>query len=294
MDRPGRESERGLWLTGWTGNKSYTHKTLSRGNVRVPNLCLSVLGSTQPGKWRNYIDSVIDGKGRDGLIQRLQLLVWPDDAPRHYVNIARNHSLIAQVKARFRQLLAIGAGQDEPIVYTWSKDAEARFEAWWNKLEAKRSASILSEAEISHFSKYQSLMPSLALIFELFDDPKEQQRLYEDEGVRDPESEPRLTVSDANTERAIKMCSWLSDHVIRCYGCAGSSVGTEVLAGRIKAGDLKEPFKYSDVRRKNWKGLGRPEDVKSAISTLAEALWIRTDQSRRYRINPKIKGIKAA
>ena len=43
-------------------------------------VCVSVCGSIQPGKLKHYIsDAIAENEGADGLLQRLQLLVWPDD-----------------------------------------------------------------------------------------------------------------------------------------------------------------------------------------------------------------------
>jgi putative DNA primase/helicase len=40
---------------------------------------MSMLGGIQPGRLRSYlVDAIKDGPGNDGLIQRFQLLVWPD------------------------------------------------------------------------------------------------------------------------------------------------------------------------------------------------------------------------
>ena len=40
---------------------------------------MSLLGSIQPGRLRSYLaDALRDGPGDDGLIQRFQVLVWPD------------------------------------------------------------------------------------------------------------------------------------------------------------------------------------------------------------------------
>ncbi len=40
---------------------------------------MSMLGGIQPGRLRSYLaDALHDGPSNDGLIQRFQLLVWPD------------------------------------------------------------------------------------------------------------------------------------------------------------------------------------------------------------------------
>jgi hypothetical protein len=47
--------------------------------VHVPAVTVSLIGGIQPGKLKAYIDEAIaNGGGADGLLQRVQLLVWPD------------------------------------------------------------------------------------------------------------------------------------------------------------------------------------------------------------------------
>ena len=53
-----------------------------RGKTHIEAVCLSVLGTTQPGRLAEYVRrAVIGGAGDDGLIQRFGLMVWPDEGP---------------------------------------------------------------------------------------------------------------------------------------------------------------------------------------------------------------------
>jgi putative DNA primase/helicase len=82
LDRAGREGERPFHLQAWNGDTGYTMDRIGRGTIHVPACCESILGGIQPGRLRSYlVDALKDGPGDDGLIQRLQLLVWPDTAP---------------------------------------------------------------------------------------------------------------------------------------------------------------------------------------------------------------------
>lgn len=79
MERPGREGDREFYLEAWNGTGSYTFDRIGRGTIHVPALAVSVIGGIQPGKLQRYIaEALSDGGGADGLLQRLQLLVWPD------------------------------------------------------------------------------------------------------------------------------------------------------------------------------------------------------------------------
>src|SRR5208337_5133671 len=50
-----------------------------RGSIHVPACCVSMLGGIQPARLRSYLaDALQDGPLNDGLLQRFQLLVYPD------------------------------------------------------------------------------------------------------------------------------------------------------------------------------------------------------------------------
>jgi putative DNA primase/helicase len=80
LDREECVSERGFFLTGWSGNGRYTFDRIGRRlHLSVEGVCLSMLGSTQPGRISQYLLRAIrGGRGDDGLIQRFGLMVWPD------------------------------------------------------------------------------------------------------------------------------------------------------------------------------------------------------------------------
>ena len=79
LERQGREGERAFCLEAWNGDKSFTIDRMGRGSIHVPACCLSILGGIQPGRLRSYLaDALEDGPANDGLIQRFQILVWPD------------------------------------------------------------------------------------------------------------------------------------------------------------------------------------------------------------------------
>jgi putative DNA primase/helicase len=82
LDRSGREGERAFCLQAWNGDTGHTIDRIGRGTIHVPACCMSILGGIQPGRLHSYlVDALQDGPSNDGLIQRFQLLVWPDTEP---------------------------------------------------------------------------------------------------------------------------------------------------------------------------------------------------------------------
>ena len=82
LDREEFAPARGFFLSAWNGTTGYTFDRIVRGATHIEAACLSLLGSTQPGRISEYIRRAISGAGGDdGLIQRFGLLVWPDECP---------------------------------------------------------------------------------------------------------------------------------------------------------------------------------------------------------------------
>ena len=104
LDRTGREGERAFCLQAWNGDTGHTIDRIGRGTVYVDACCMSMVGGIQPGRLRSYLaDALHDGPSNDGLIQRFQLLVWPDtDLEWEYVDRRPDQAVEAQVKKSSR------------------------------------------------------------------------------------------------------------------------------------------------------------------------------------------------
>ncbi|MGM0653577.1 MAG: DUF3987 domain-containing protein, partial [Bacillota bacterium] len=77
-DKEGRETDRAFYLEAWNGFGSITSDRIGRGTVHVDNLCISILGGIQPAKLLGYLYQASSAFENDGLIQRMQLMVYPD------------------------------------------------------------------------------------------------------------------------------------------------------------------------------------------------------------------------
>src|SRR5262249_16019972 len=90
LDREGMEGSRGFYLTGWSGKEGHTQDRILRGtNLRVPFVCLSVLGGIQPARVAPLLRDSIATGGGDGFLARFSLTVWPD-SPGEYRSIDRD------------------------------------------------------------------------------------------------------------------------------------------------------------------------------------------------------------
>ncbi len=169
LDRAGREGERAFCLQAWNGDTGHTIDRIGRGTIHVEACCMSMLGGIQPGRLRCYlVDALEDGPSNDGLIQRFQLLVWPDTATDwHYVDRPPDAASEQQAARVFRKLVELDA--ENLARFRFASGAQELFIEWLAELETKIRGGELHPALISHLSKFRKLMPALALLFELAD-----------------------------------------------------------------------------------------------------------------------------
>jgi putative DNA primase/helicase len=294
LDRAGREGERAFCLQAWNGDTGHTIDRIGRGTIHVEACCMSMLGGIQPGRLRSYlVDALEDGPSNDGLIQRFQLLVWPDTAADWtYVDRAPDAASEEQAAQVFRKLVDLDA--ENPVRFRFATDAQELFVAWLEELEAKIRGSELHPALISHLSKYRKLMPALALLFELADRAARGETLSAAENVN--------YVSLEHTRQAAAWCEYLESHARRVYSCI---VTPRLRAARELAEKIKQQkigadgfFSCRDVYLKGWTGLDSPEAVKQAAEVLEDAGWVRGVSaesgpyggrpSSRYAVNPRV------
>ena len=235
---------------------------------------------------------VFGGHGDDGLLQRFQLAVWPDVGGR-WRNVDRwpdadARTRVIELFQRLNRLEPGGVGAeeltpDEVPFLRFEAGAQELFDAWRGDLERLRAEED-HPVLLSHFAKYRSLMPSLALIFQLID--------AVDAGTSGP-------VARAAAERATAWCTYLAAHARRLYAMLtdAARVAAAVLATKITHGRLASPFAARDVYRNEWTGLTEPRVVQGALEGLAELGWIRAEAVRardggrptvRFRLNPRL------
>ncbi len=200
LDRQGRGGERAFCLQAWNGDTGHTIDRIGRGSIHVPACCMSMLGGIQPGRLRSYLcDALSDCPSNDGLIQRFQLLIWPDAAAAwKYIDRPPDARALTVAKEIYRRLSEMDA--ECPARLRFAPDAQELFIAWLRELEAKVRSDELHPALAGHLSKYRSLMPSLAGLFELAAGGEE-------------------IISLAHARQAAAWCEYLESHARRVYSC---------------------------------------------------------------------------
>jgi len=264
---------------------------IGRGTIHTKNLCISLLGSTQPTKLLSYLHKTLTGIENDGLFQRFQLLVYPDEI-KAWKLIDRKPHEEAQRKASqiMKQLATMnfthhGAHLDENAeipYFQFNDQAQEVFYEWLTEFEDKLRETQDESIVTEHLTKYRKLMPALALIFHLIE-------------IAHGKSQGPIT-RDA-VMKAAGWCDYLEMHARRIYelGLSPTYQAARALAKKILKGETKDQFTARDVYRKHWAFLGTTEIAETACDILVQYGWLREEfptGSRKtkssYLINPGI------
>lgn len=277
LDKPGREGEREFFLEAWNGTGDFTFDRIARGTIHIPAVTISIFGTIQPAKLASYVDAALDddGSSNDGLLQRFQILVWPDDLGEW-----RNVDRWPNAEARHRAFIIfqaldeispsdIGAQQDATDAIPslrFAPDAQELFDEWRSSLEQRLRSRELAETPAfeSHLAKYRSLMPALALLFHLTE--------LVDGGGPGP-------VSLEAGQRAAAWCDFLELHARKVYAAeiGGPQIVANALGKKIRDGSIQDGMPIRDVYRMGWSGLKSHEGVSAGFDVLTSLGWCRIE-----------------
>ena len=276
LERPGREGEREFYLEAWNGTGDFTFDRIGRGTVHIDALTVAMLGAIQPGKLNKYLsEAIAGGGGADGLLQRFQLVVYPDKVGE-YNHVDRYPDTTAKQKANaiFESLdtldtaqLGLDAQEGEIPALHFSDDAQELFDLWRTELETRLRSSDLDHkpAFASHIAKYRSLMPSLALIFHLV-------------AIADGKASGPVSLEAA--QLAAAWCEYLEAHALKLYAPEVSShiKAAQLLAQKIEDDAIKDGATVRSIYNAGWEDLTDRAAVLSGLKVLEDCNWIRIEQ----------------
>ncbi len=295
LERPGQEGARAFYLEAWTGDGEFETDRIGRGNVRIDRVCLSIIGTIQPGPLGLYLHEAIrGGTGDDGLMQRFQLAVWPDDpGPWQVVDRAPDADARNAAFKVFQRLDVMNGNtvgtkvdmfDDSGVPFLkFTPAAQQRFYEWMQTRENRLRGGQEHPAVESHLTKYRSLIPSLALLTHLAEDRAG-------------------NVGADAMERAIGWSDYLESHARRIYsqGVEPAAASARALAKRIQKGEVADDFTLRDIYRNHWSMLGDKPAVEMATALLVELDWLRQQQVQTggmpklvFHINPKARTARA-
>jgi len=268
LDREDKANDRSFYLECFNGGGNYTYDRIGRGTLHIESTTVSLIGCLQPSRLRPYVWHAINqGTGDDGLIQRFQLAVYPDDTGK-WINIDKwpNRNSKQDAFDIFQRLddLEPLPRDDEGRVQgvRFDEDGQKLFNEWRNELEQKIREPGIHPAVESHLTKYRSLMPSLALI------------------INEVEQGHCLSVTEQSARKAAAWCQYLESHAMRIYGGAIDPTAQGAATILERKGKLHDGFTRRSVHRKNWAGLSEVAHVKAALNELVECGYLRTVESQ--------------
>jgi len=293
LHRQGREGDREFFLECWNGTGSYDVDRIGRGSIQVEALCLSILGSMQPSKLDVLVQQAVKGGWEDdGLLQRFQMLVYPEPVTP-WKNVDRRPDLdarerVIEIFRKLDKLEPASLGSDlstvrEVPMIGFNPDAQELFDEWLEKL-MNRLPTVCSPAFQAHLSKYRKLMPALALIFHLVD-------------LVAGGCETAVSLDSAR--QAAAWCDFLEIHAKKVYaGAIQPDVRAAYeLANKIKEGRVKDATTMRNIYRHGWTLLNTREDVEAALSVLEECNWVRLEthptegrDRTAIRLHPSLRG----
>ena len=296
-EKQGHEQDRAFYLEAWNGHGSFPLDRIGRGHVVCDNMCVSILGGTQPDKVRGYLYQA--RQENDGLLQRFQLLVYPDTPP--YAGMVDEYPDAAARDTAFALFETLARADFDHLAETdpygkiphlrFADVAQTLFASWYDHLQGQKvEAPDEAPLMVEFLSKQPKTFAALALLFHLIDRA---------DAIR--QGQTPGPVSESAARRAAGWCTYLEAHARRIFalGQTLQSQAAGELARRIAAGALdgRENFSARDIYRKQWHLLNDAEIVGNALSELVEAGWLLRDtqpaswQQRavvRYRVNPKV------
>lgn len=257
LDKPDRSSDRALYLESFNGDSPYTYDRISRGTVEIDPLRLSILGGTQPGVSKSlFRSSISGGKGADGLIQRFQMAVYPDEVKFSEVKDQAPDLVSPKIlEDKLGAIIDWSTKCEEPYVLTFTESAYALVMGWLNQNELLVRDPELHPALQSHFAKYPKLFLSLAAIIHTIDSDN-------------VPCEPKI---DAETvQKAIELVEYFKSHAERIYGMSINPAIDNAITLKNRLKRLNSSFTARDVQRKGWAGLDTPEAIKESLDILVD------------------------
>jgi hypothetical protein len=285
LDREEYAAARGFFLSAWNGTSGYTFDRIMRGVTHIEAACVSMIGTTQPGRLADYVRRA-SKENDDGMIQRFGVLSWPDVSPE-WKNVDRWPDSEARERAWgvFDRLVsldpdAVDADRDEFSELRFLRfdpSAQGVFDEWRASHEKRLRAGDLAPAFESHLAKFRKLVPALALISHLADG-----------GER--------SVGEASILRALAAAEYFEAHAARAYGAglSAEAPAAKAIVARIRKGEVKDGFNARDIYRSAWSGLSDRETVCAALDMLEDFNWIASKTEKTagrdrvtYVINPR-------
>lgn len=164
LENPEKKLERSFYLQAYDGRTSFAFDRIGRGHVFIPKVTLSLLGTIQPTEIRSLVRSATRQKNNDGLIQRLQITVFPDQKPDYKWTEGVD---LTQCCIPFQKLLSHLHEYAQPEAHVaFTPDAKEKLKEWVTHVKTELIHSHDSPVIKAHRHKMIDTILKLAFLFE--------------------------------------------------------------------------------------------------------------------------------
>lgn len=289
-DKQGNEGDRAFYLESWNGTQPYRQDRISRGEVWIPNHCLSLFGGIQPELLARYLIGLSSSLDNDGRMQRFQVLVYPEQVSWSWQDRYPIKGIREGIRDLFHHLSVFDpeeSGAAPATEFTklpafhFDDHAQQIFIDWSTDLNTVRIPKESNPLMRQHLAKFERLFCSIALILHV------------------TQVSSGAAISAEIAMRAAAWTQYLEGHAKRIYGLIElQQVSTaNALARRLKQGKLVDGFTVRDVHRKGWTGLTQTSVIEQALQVLEDHAYVKAVEQQhpnggplaiRYFINPKV------
>lgn len=269
LAREEHQSDRAFYLECYDGNGQYVYDRIGRGTIDINSTTLSVIGGIQPSRISPLVRDAIRGTVDDGLIQRLQLAVWPDDITSWQWNDkAPNYEVKNRYYGTFADLHSLDV-DSKPCHLKFSKNAQLLFIEWFKEIQEIARSDDTHPALESHLLKMPKTVATLALLFELIEGGTQ-------------------SVGEKAIAMALDWADYLTSHAERIYSVAKNHgiAGARLILKRKQS--LPEIITTRTVQRKGWAGLTEIEAIADSLECLVDYGYLISKE-----IPPTIRGGRA-
>lgn len=259
LNKSGRETDRAFYLESFNGDSQYSFDRIGRGTIHIDSLNISILGGIQPARINQYIQDTVNHKsGDDGLLQRFQITVWPEvQSQFEFIDRKPDHQAQNAAYKRIFELFDRAQNTKKNKVLKFSPEAQELFNNFIVKNREKIQDTEIHSSFKAHLTKYEGMVPSLALIMELLASGK-----------------PGL-ISIDSTEKALKISRYLESHAKKMYSYTTDPIRESANLILQRKEKLNSLFKVRDIQQKGWVGLSNTSNVKRAIQILVEHNYVK-------------------
>ncbi|WP_375685554.1 YfjI family protein [Bartonella sp. TT110JLCBS] len=287
LERKKYQTDRAFYLTAFNGDDQFTYDRIERGTIFIPHVTLSIIGGIQPSRIIPIIQAMHHGINDDGLLQRFQMIVWPDENQEwKLIDRPPNQEGWQKYEGVFRSFRDKRLGSPEhPLIMRFMPKAQEKFYEWLENLHREAKGGRFSESLQSHVLKMPKTIASLALIFELLDSGGFEIGLY------------AITT-------ALRWEKYLLSHAKRLYAANDTLTAERAKLIVERCDHLPDIFTARDVYKRDWKCLTDNQTVKQALELLCRCNYIREISGEnnsqggrptiRYEWHPLVKSHKTS